>query len=84
MVKSFYWLPSPELGSISPAVRTGSSRSAVSNLDFELRKVRESQNSPGGVRAKALTPLSQLVNTSQLFRLVYFLYGQFYEISELF
>ncbi len=38
---------------------TGPSQSAVSNLDFELRKVREFQNSPRGVRAKALTPPSQ-------------------------
>ncbi len=44
-------------------MRTGPSRSAVSNLDFELRKVRESQNSPGGVIAKAITPQPQLVNT---------------------
>ncbi len=43
-------------------MRTGPSRSAVSDLDFELRKVRESQNSPGGVMAKAITPHPQRVN----------------------
>ncbi len=43
-------------------MRTGPSRSAVSNLDFELRKVREFQNSPGGVMAKAITPHPQRVN----------------------
>jgi hypothetical protein len=32
----------------------------VSNLDFELRKKHEFQNSSRGVRAKALTPPSQL------------------------
>jgi hypothetical protein len=35
------------------------SQSAVSNLDFELRKVREFQNSSRGVGAKAPTPPSQ-------------------------
>jgi len=40
-------------------MRTGSSQSAGSTLDFELRKVRESQNSPCGVMAKAITPPPQ-------------------------
>jgi hypothetical protein len=35
------------------------SHSAVSNLDFELRKEREFQNSSRGVGAKAPTPPSQ-------------------------
>jgi hypothetical protein len=34
----------------------------VSNLDFELRKVREFQNSSRGVMAKAITPPSQRPN----------------------
>ncbi|CAJ1185078.1 hypothetical protein CPR19088_GLDEOEPO_01823 [Companilactobacillus paralimentarius] len=38
---------------------TGSSHRAVSNLDFELRKVREVQNSSRGVMAKAITPPTQ-------------------------
>jgi len=38
---------------------TGPSHSAVSYLDFGLRKVRESQNSPRGVMAKAITPPPQ-------------------------
>ena len=37
---------------------TGPSQRAVSNLDFELRKVREFQNSSRGVMAKAITPPS--------------------------
>jgi len=32
----------------------GPVRAKVSNLDFELRKARESQNSPRGVMAKAI------------------------------
>jgi len=43
-------------------MRTGLSQSAVSDLDFELRKVREFQNSSCGVMAKAITPHSQQVN----------------------
>ena len=43
----------------SSAMGTGPSRKAVSNLDFELRKNRESQNSPRGVMAKAITPPPQ-------------------------
>ncbi|CAJ1202853.1 hypothetical protein CPR19088_GLDEOEPO_01025 [Companilactobacillus paralimentarius] len=35
------------------------SQKAVSNLDFELRKVREFQNSSRGVRDKSLTPPAQ-------------------------
>jgi hypothetical protein len=38
------------------AVGTDWSRSAVSNLDFELRKVHEFQNSSRGVMAEAITP----------------------------
>ena len=38
----------------SSAMGTGPSQRAVSNLDFELRKNRESQNSPRGVMAKAI------------------------------
>ncbi|WP_120141779.1 hypothetical protein [Companilactobacillus zhachilii] len=38
------------------AVGTGSSQNTVSNLDFELRKVREFQNSSRGVTAEAITP----------------------------
>ncbi len=38
---------------------TDLSQRAVSSLDFEPRKVREFQKSSRGVRAKALTPLSQ-------------------------
>jgi len=34
----------------------GPSQNTVSDLDFELRKVRESQNSSRGVMAKAITP----------------------------
>jgi hypothetical protein len=41
------------------AMGTAWSHSAVSNLDFELRKVREFQNSSRGVGAKAPTPPSQ-------------------------
>ncbi|KRM18178.1 hypothetical protein FD31_GL001506 [Companilactobacillus nantensis DSM 16982] len=40
------------------AVGTDLSQSAVSSLDFELRKVREFQNSSRGVMAKAITPPS--------------------------
>ncbi len=40
------------------AMGTDWSRRAVSNLDFELRKVREFQNSSRGVMAKAITPPS--------------------------
>ncbi|GEO63906.1 hypothetical protein LNA01_10890 [Companilactobacillus nantensis] len=36
----------------------GPPRAKISELDFELRKVREFQNTSCGVSAKALTPLS--------------------------
>ncbi|CAJ1177454.1 hypothetical protein CPR19088_GLDEOEPO_01170 [Companilactobacillus paralimentarius] len=38
---------------------TGSSQTAVSNLDFEPRIDREFQNSSRGVMAKAITPPAQ-------------------------
>lgn len=41
----------------------GPARAKISDLDFELRKVRESQNTSCGVRAKALTPLSLLTSS---------------------
>jgi hypothetical protein len=51
----------PSLGARNVgAVGTGSSRKAVSNLDFELRKGREFQNSSRGVMAEAITPPSLL------------------------
>ncbi len=46
---------------ILPAMGTDPSQSAVSNLDFELRKDREFQSSSRGVMAKAITPPPQLV-----------------------
>ncbi len=61
-------------------MRTGPSRRAVSNLDFELRKVREFQNSPGGVMAKAITPHPQMVNVlspSDLFILCWYEYSDY-------
>ncbi|MCS6109287.1 hypothetical protein DWV12_18565, partial [Clostridium botulinum] len=61
--------PSPELRNSHRLC--GPSRAKVSNLGFELRKVREFQNTPGGVMAKAITPLSLPVTISQLFRLVH-------------
>jgi hypothetical protein len=51
----------PSLGARNVgAVGTDLSQSAVSSLDFELRKVREFQNSSRGVGAKAPTPPSLL------------------------
>ncbi len=44
------------------AVGTDWSHRAVSNLDFELRKVREFQKSSRGVRDKSLTPPSRRPN----------------------
>ncbi|CAJ1184750.1 hypothetical protein CPR19088_GLDEOEPO_01796 [Companilactobacillus paralimentarius] len=41
---------------------TDSSQKAVSNLDFEPRKIREFQNSSRGVRTKVLTPPAQRPN----------------------
>jgi len=34
----------------------------LADKQIELRKIREAQNSPGGVMAKAITPHPQLVN----------------------
>ena len=53
----------------SLAVRYGLSQRAVSNLGFKPCKMRKSQNTPGGVRAKAPTPLPLPTNIYQLLRL---------------
>ena len=52
-------MSSPVESGFLPAMGTGPSQSAVSNLDFELRKVHEFQNSSRGVMAKAITPPPQ-------------------------
>ena len=51
-------MPLPVARKILPAVGTVLSHSAVSSLDFELRKVREFQNSSRGVRTENLRPNS--------------------------
>ena len=52
-----------------PAMRTGPSLRNGLEPRFEaLPKTGKSPNSPGGVRAKALTPHPQLVNISHPFR----------------
>jgi len=54
----------------SLAVRTGPSQNTVSNLGLNACKNRKYPNTPGGVMAKAITPLPLPTNISQLFRLV--------------
>ncbi len=54
----------------SLAVRNGPSQRAVSNLDLNACKNRKYPNTPGGVMAKAITPLPLPTNISHLFRLI--------------
>ena len=61
-------MPPPVVGETKSAV--GPVRAKVSNLDFDLRKVREFQNTSCAVRAKALTPLSLLISFSYNLRLI--------------
>ncbi|GEO63949.1 hypothetical protein LNA01_11320 [Companilactobacillus nantensis] len=50
----------------------GPARAKVSALDFELRTVRESQNTSCAVRDKSLTPLSLLTSIPTDLQLIYF------------
>jgi len=63
-----------QLREILPAVGTDLSHSAVSSLDFELRKVREFQNSSRGVRTEMRRPNSTCTagKISRNWKLVYF------------